>query len=514
MVGRLVVAALASVGRLLTPRTIAARWAARLAAPRFSIARRTAGWLVLPGSVAPWRTCGLVLPRPIAPRRTCGLVLPRSIATRRTARLFVPGLALARRAAGFVPWPIAARRAGARAALVAGPRLPLVAGLPTPGTVASRRTAARLLTPRTIATRRTRRLVASPRLSLGSWPRRLPLPRLVAPRRSGGLVLPRTIAARRAEWLISFWKRRSVFLKRPIACRRLRAKAIPTRRTGELVAIALRRGIFFRPPALGAVLFLEPIARILVRPAGTPIPSALLAGERRPLGPRRALRLRRIPQLALREPLEHDVRVLPLQLRQRRQQLRLLARAERGRVAVYEDGPVREARRHNLLLQELGVADWGLRPQLADCGFVKRPVKPMLGCDRVRPPKRAPCSTVRNARPKRCTSPARSRDGRRGGSKLPGSVPIVATTAAGAAGRPTQVRVSRPLKSISRRGRSRPIRPTSKRRRSIQTIIVPRSLARLPDGCLPPSIYGLGDGERRFNFSTSVVRFRFSSFAA
>jgi hypothetical protein len=53
------------------------------------------------------------------------------------------------------------------------------------------------------------------------------------------------------------------------------------RRTGcvaRFVAIALGCGILLRPGALGAILFLEPIARILVRATGTPVGAAPLGG--------------------------------------------------------------------------------------------------------------------------------------------------------------------------------------------------------------------------------------------
>ena len=43
-----------------------------------------------------------------------------------------------------------------------------------------------------------------------------------------------------------------------------------------LVAIALRRRILLGPRALGSILFLEPIPRILVRAAWTPVGTASL----------------------------------------------------------------------------------------------------------------------------------------------------------------------------------------------------------------------------------------------
>jgi len=158
------------------------------------------------------------------------------------------------------------------------------------------------------------------------------------------LVAPWTITTRRTGGLIGPW----LALARDVA---------------RLVAIALRRGILLRPGALGTILFLEPIARILVRAAGTPLTSPPLGSFRTlraPLARRGrgvllhleivALGLARRPQLAAREPLHGDVGVLALQLHERRLQLLALARAERRRLVVDENCPVRVAGRHPVIL--------------------------------------------------------------------------------------------------------------------------------------------------------------------
>jgi hypothetical protein len=96
------------------------------------------------------------------------------------------------------------------------------------------------------------------------------------------------------------------------------------------------------------VLLLEAIARIFVRATGPPVRAALLAGEgRTPFG--RAFRLGRLPQLAAREPLHRDILIGALQLRDGWLQLLRLAGAKRRRLAVDQDGPVRESWRHRLI---------------------------------------------------------------------------------------------------------------------------------------------------------------------
>src|SRR5438067_13495834 len=99
---------------------------------------------------------------------------------------------------------------------------------------------------------------------------------------------------------------------------------------------------------IALLLLIAPVlARIFVIAAGPPVFRALLELLRRARG--NAFRFRRVPQPAAREPAEHDVGVLALQLTEGRQQLVLLARAERGRFAVDENRPVREAGWHPLL---------------------------------------------------------------------------------------------------------------------------------------------------------------------
>ncbi|MCC7416216.1 MAG: hypothetical protein IT176_03675 [Acidobacteria bacterium] len=65
------------------------------------------------------------------------------------------------------------------------------------------------------------------------------------------------------------------------------------------------------------------------------------------------LGLRRVPQPPARKPLHRGVRVLALELVQRGQQLLPLARAERGRPVVDQDGPEGVAWRHASLSQQL-----------------------------------------------------------------------------------------------------------------------------------------------------------------
>jgi len=84
-----------------------------------------------------------------------------------------------------------------------------------------------------------------------------------------------------------------------------------------------------------------------VCPARSPVAAPLF--ERRLRGALRGLRLRgRFPQAPAREPLHHDIGILPLQLMERRQKLFALARAKGRGFLIDEDGPVRVARGHSL----------------------------------------------------------------------------------------------------------------------------------------------------------------------
>ena len=183
--------------------------------------------------------------------------------------------------------------------------------------------------------------------SIGRFPRPRTLSvtnRSVAPRPiTARLVLPRPIATVRTNRFVA-----------PVAAR--------LRRISGLVPIALRRGIFFRPRALGTILFLEPVARIFVRAAGTPVAAPPL--RRRPIAlrlPRRrrrvalhleivALRLPRLPQLPACEPAHRDVWALPLELYERRLELLALPRAESRRLLVDQNRPVGMAGRHPAIL--------------------------------------------------------------------------------------------------------------------------------------------------------------------
>jgi hypothetical protein len=106
------------------------------------------------------------------------------------------------------------------------------------------------------------------------------------------------------------------------------------------------RGAWWRFP----LPLLESRARVLVLAARSPVLRPPLCGPLQIFS--RPLRLlRRIPQPAAREPLHHDIAVLPPKLIQRGQQLFLVTRAERGRFVVDEDGPVRVAGRHYAIVQ-------------------------------------------------------------------------------------------------------------------------------------------------------------------
>src|SRR4029077_16046085 len=94
--------------------------------------------------------------------------------------------------------------------------------------------------------------------------------------------------------------------------------------------------------------------------AGTPVAAAAFDRWLRLL-PRFALRLRRIPQPALREPLHRDILIGMLQLRERRQELFPIASAARGRLAVDEDRPVREARGHLCIVTGIRDSGFGIR---------------------------------------------------------------------------------------------------------------------------------------------------------
>jgi hypothetical protein len=109
--------------------------------------------------------------------------------------------------------------------------------------------------------------------------------------------------------------------------------------------------LFARLPRIGPVTrrlrsLLETFAGVAVFAAGPPVTAPLFDPRLRCA--LRGLRLdRRFPQPSAREPLHDDVRVLPLQLVKRREQLFALARAKSRRLLIDEDGPVRVARGHS-----------------------------------------------------------------------------------------------------------------------------------------------------------------------
>jgi hypothetical protein len=84
---------------------------------------------------------------------------------------------------------------------------------------------------------------------------------------------------------------------------------------------------------------------ILVRPARTPRRAAAIAW-RTALAVRRARFFLRLPEASSREPHQHGIWMLGLQLPQRRQQLVRRMRAEGRGLALEDDRPVRVAGRH------------------------------------------------------------------------------------------------------------------------------------------------------------------------
>src|SRR5262249_27405557 len=97
------------------------------------------------------------------------------------------------------------------------------------------------------------------------------------------------------------------------------------------------------PPRALSARLIGPRPRILVLSPGPPLLAPAFDGLARA---RRALRLRRVPQPPAREPLQNDVLVRALELAERRQEIRGVARPERRGRVVDENRPVREARRH------------------------------------------------------------------------------------------------------------------------------------------------------------------------
>src|SRR6267142_796994 len=302
--------------------------------------------------------CRLVVP-PASARAVIRRVAARFAAVRRwrpaARRLVAPGSitpgSASRRfiAPGSIAGPAAARRVVA------------------PGPIAARTARWRLVAPRPIALR-----LVAPSACARAAIRRAAVPRWrTAARR---FIAPRPIALRLVAPSASACA----------AIRRATARFLTVRRPrrAELLAIApRRRSVAVRPRALGPVLFLEPIAWILVLAAGPPVGGAFFpAGARAsscrraacPLPPLKVLVLPflRLPQPAARKPLHHDVRVLALQLVERRQQFLALARAEGRRLVVDQNRPVRMARGHACILA--GIWDLGFR--IRGSGFDRYPL--------------------------------------------------------------------------------------------------------------------------------------------
>ena len=230
--------------RLAAPRPIASRWTSRLRRP----------WTLLsPGSLSvPWSIAarhiarGLADPRFPLRARTCRFGLPRPVVGWR--RFVAPGLAGARlRGIEAAASTCALVRRTARLSGALPRRLRrarAVAPLAVPGPVVC---AGCLLVPTT----------------LSRWP---VLARAISTRFARGFIAPRrrlggTEAAASACAMIG----------RATACLVRSAHWRPRRNVAGLVAIALRRRILLRPRALGAILFLESIPRILVRAARPPV---------------------------------------------------------------------------------------------------------------------------------------------------------------------------------------------------------------------------------------------------
>jgi hypothetical protein len=96
----------------------------------------------------------------------------------------------------------------------------------------------------------------------------------------------------------------------------------------------------------GALLPVEPVARILVLTARAPVASPLLLPPRDGLGQLRLFR--RIPDAPAREPAQLRIRVLLPQPLEGRQQLVALRRPERCWQGVDDDRPVRVTGRHGV----------------------------------------------------------------------------------------------------------------------------------------------------------------------
>ncbi len=135
-------------------------------------------------------------------------------------------------------------------------------------------------------------------------------------------------------------------------CRTIDRLGLATRRSwtfGATCPVGLARTSHGRPHAV-------PLSTLPLGRLGSGSRVAMLAARSPVFSSRRlkrglttrALRLlRRIPQTPVREPLHHDVGVRAAQLIERRQQVVGLRCAKRGWAVVDEEGPVREARRHD-----------------------------------------------------------------------------------------------------------------------------------------------------------------------
>jgi hypothetical protein len=112
----------------------------------------------------------------------------------------------------------------------------------------------------------------------------------------------------------------------------------------SLGAIAPQFGA--EPSAFLVARHLEALARIAVRATGAPPGGAALGAVSLARRNRVTLLFGRFPQTTAREPQHDGVGMPRLELTQRRHQLIARVRAEGGRLAFENDGPVRVARWH------------------------------------------------------------------------------------------------------------------------------------------------------------------------
>jgi hypothetical protein len=142
--------------------------------------------------------------------------------------------------------------------------------------------------------------------------------------------------AARSSWLCEAWLPAGSLARtsRPFAL----VVLAPLARSAGLGSLS-KEPVSKAPPLLIA-RHRESIARIAMLASGAPVAAAPVAACRSPGRERRPLLVLRLPQPAAREPSQHRIGMACLQLPQRRQQLLLRVRTERGRFALEDDRPV------------------------------------------------------------------------------------------------------------------------------------------------------------------------------